>query len=131
MATVWLLPPKPHKRVRSRICRILQVDPDSITCGVIFRDREWTEQFARNQIQQIRLEHVVGTNGLRRVLIGAAIGGGLCALLYGTAVERHNVEVGAYAFLICGAIGAATAATTRTEGYKLEHGSIVYRSSNP
>lgn len=130
MVTVWLSPPKPHKRVRPQLCRILQVDPDSITCGVIFRDREWTDQFARNRIQQIRLEHVVGTNGLRRVLVGAAIGGGLCAVLYGTGVERHNVEAGAYAFLICAPMGAAAALTTRMEGYKLEHGSIVYRSLN-
>lgn len=130
MVTVWLSPPKPHKRARPRLCRILQAGTDGITCGVIVRDREWMEQFARPRVQQIRLEHVVGTNRLRRVLIGAAIGGGLCAAVFATGAERHPVAAGALGFLYCGAIGTFIGAHNRTEGYKLEHGSVVYRSSN-
>ncbi|HZQ55151.1 MAG TPA: hypothetical protein VFB14_23325 [Bryobacteraceae bacterium] len=129
--TVSLSPPKPHKRARPRLCRVLQVSSDSITCGVIARDQQWIEQFARDHVQQIRLEHIGTTNNaLRRALVGAAIAGGLGAAAYATSVERHQFAAGASGFLYFGAIGAFVGAGTASEGYRLEHGSVVYRSNS-
>ena len=131
MVTVWLSPPKPHKRTRPRLCRVLQVGPNSITCGVIERDREWMEEFARAPVYQIRLEHMVSTNNaLRRALVGAVIAGGLGAAAYATSVERHQFAAGASGFLYFGAIGAFIGVGTGSKGYRLEHGSVVYRSSS-
>lgn len=129
MVTVWLSPPKHHKRTRRRLCRVVLVGPNSITCGVITRDREWMQGFPRDRVYQIRLEHMVSTSsGLRRALVGAVIVGGLGAAAYATSVERHQFAAGASGFLYFGAIGALIGAGTGTEGYKLKHGSIVYRS---
>jgi hypothetical protein len=129
IVTVWLSPPKHQKRARPRLCRILQVGPNTITCGVITHDQEWMEGFPRDHVYQIRLEHMVSTsNGLRRALLGAVIAGGLGAAMYATSVERHQFAAGASGFLYFGAMGALIGAETGTEGYKLKHGLIVYSS---
>src|ERR1700738_996796 len=98
---------KGEKRSKPQLCRLLKVSPDELECGVISGDREWMQDFGREQINEIRLARIQNAFIGRGTLIGGAIGGILFMI---PAWKEYGALGGGVYFLYGGAIGAAMGA---------------------